>query len=190
MAFEISRIAMLEEMIEECNAEIQQQCKDQELVKLCKTIPGCGPVLSAVICTEIGTVQRFKSAGDFVSYCRLCSTSKLSNGKSKGLGNAKNGNAYLSWAFTEVAQYASRNPVIREILQRLLRKYGGLRVKAIRTLAAKIARVTFYVLKNKQPFNAAKCFGIELTKSIKKKSAHKPLREDAAVVLPTVAGQA
>ena len=37
--------------------------------------------------------------------------------------------------------------MIREILQRLLRKYGGLRVKAIRTLAAKIARVTFYVLK-------------------------------------------
>ena len=130
VAFEVSRIAMLEEMIEECNAEIQKQCKDQELVKLCKTIPGCGPVLSAVICTEIGTMQRFKSAGDFVSYCRLCSTSKLSNGKSKGLGNAKNGNAYLSWAFTEVAQYASRNPVIREILQRLLRKYGGLRVKA------------------------------------------------------------
>lgn len=55
VAFEISRIAMLEEMIEECNVEIQKQCKDQELVKLCKTIPGCGPVLSAVICTEIGT---------------------------------------------------------------------------------------------------------------------------------------
>ena len=190
VAFEISRIAMLEEMIEECNAEIQKQCKDQELVKLCKTIPGCGPVLSAVICTEIGTMQRFKSAGDFVFYCRLCSTSKLSNGKSKGLGNAKNGNAYLSWAFTEVAQYASRNPVIREILQRLLRKYGGLRVKAIRTLAAKIARVTFYVLKNKQSFSAAKCFGMELTKSIVKKLPHKPLREDAAVVLRTVAGQA
>ena len=46
------------------------------------------------------------------------------------------------------------------------------------------------MLKNKQPFNAAKCFGIELTKSIKKKLTHKTLREDAAVVLPTVAGQA
>lgn len=56
VACEISRIAMLEEMIEECNAEIQKQCKDQELVKLCKTILGCGPVLSAVICTEIGTM--------------------------------------------------------------------------------------------------------------------------------------
>lgn len=31
VAFEISRIAMLEEMIEECNAEIQKQCKDQDL---------------------------------------------------------------------------------------------------------------------------------------------------------------
>ena len=83
-----------------------------------------------------------------------------------------------------------RNPVIREILQRLLRKNGGLRVKVIRTLAAKIARVTFYVFKNKQPFDAAKCFGMELTKSIVKKLPQKPLREDAAVVLPTVAGQA
>lgn len=125
-----------------------------------------------------------------MSYCRLCSTSKPSNGKSKGLVNAKNSNAYLSWAFTEDAQYSSRNPVIREILQRLLRKYGGLRVKAIRTLAAKIARVTIYVLNNKQPFNAAKCFGIKLTKNIKKKLAYKPLREDSAVVLPTMAGQA
>lgn len=83
VAFEISRIAMLEEMIEECNAEIQQQCEDQELIKLCKTIPGCGPVLSVVIYTEIGTMQRFKSAGDVVSYCRLCSASKLSNGKTR-----------------------------------------------------------------------------------------------------------
>ena len=72
----------------------------------------------------------------------------------------------------------------------MLRKYGGLRVKAIRTLAAKIARVTFYVLKNKQPFNATRCFGIELTKSIKKKLTHKTLSKDDSVVLPTVAGQA
>ena len=90
-----------------------------------------------------------------MSCCRLCSTSKLSNGKSKGLSKAKNGNAYLSWAFTEVAQYASRNPVIREILQRLLRKYGGLRVKVIRTLGAKKGRVAFYVRNNQQPFEAA-----------------------------------
>lgn len=52
------------------------------------------------------------------------------------------------------------------------------------------ANVRDFSLKNKQPFNAAKCFGIELTKSIKKKLPHRPLREDAAVVLPTVADQA
>ena len=130
VTFAISLIAMLEEMIEECNADIQKHSKDHQLVKLCKTIPGCGPVLSAAICTGFGIMQRFKSAGYFLAYCRLCSTSILSNGKGKGLSNAKNGNAYLSWAFTEVAQHASRTPVIQEILQRLLRKYGGLRVKA------------------------------------------------------------
>lgn len=74
VAFEISRIAMLEEMIEECNAEIQQQCEDQELIKLCKTIPGCGPFslwlftrksarcnvlnLQATLCPTVDCAQR------------------------------------------------------------------------------------------------------------------------------------
>jgi hypothetical protein len=31
VAFEISRIAMFEEILEECNVEIQKRCKDQEL---------------------------------------------------------------------------------------------------------------------------------------------------------------
>lgn len=154
----MENIHVLNRNIERVDERIQQECKEVPLAKLCKTMPGCGPVLSSIIATEIGTIKRFKSAADFVSYCRLCSTSKLSNGKSKGMGNAKNGNAYLSWALTEVANLAIRfSEVARKTYERLLNKAGGLRVKAIRTLAAKIARGLYQALSKGKPFNIAWC---------------------------------
>lgn len=156
----LERIALYNHQIDRCDKAIHAACKDLELVKICKSMPGCGPVLSAVIATEIGDINRFATAGDFVSYCRLCATSKLSNGKSKGTGNAKNGNAYLSWALTEVANIAMRSDkTTRRVYDRLLTKAKGLRVKAIRTLAAKIARGLFQALKAGQPYNVALCFG-------------------------------
>lgn len=170
----VNEILHLTKLINWLDSKIQAECKEDELARLCRSIPGCGPVLSSVISTEIGNMDRFKAAGDFVSYCRLCSTSKLSNGKSKGMGNAKNGNAYLSWAFTEVAQHALSNKTIKRKFEKLLDKYNGLRVKAIRTLAAKIARAAFYVLKNKQVFELRRCFSQTRTRKAKTTMAPVP----------------
>ena len=105
-------------------------------------------------------MKRFlRTHKDFVSYCRLAPTSKLSNGKSKGLGNAKNGNAYLSWALTELATFVVRyNPEAKRVYDRYFNR-SRLRVKAIRSVAAKIARGIFMMLKNGEVFDMKRCFG-------------------------------
>ena len=122
-------------------------------------MPGCGPVISSILASEIGSIRRFATAANFVSYCRLASTSKLSNGKSKGLGNAKNGNAYLSWAFTELAPLMVRySEAAKRHFEKLMRKYGQLRVKAIRVLAAKLARSVYQCLSKNEPFDVLRCF--------------------------------
>lgn len=122
-------------------------------------MPGCGPVISSILASEIGSIRRFATAANFVSYCRLASTSKLSNGKSKGLGNAKNGNAYLSWAFTELATLMVRySEAAKRHFEKLMRKYGQLRVKAIRVLAAKLARSVYQCLSKNEPFDVLRCF--------------------------------
>jgi hypothetical protein len=36
-------------------------------------------------------------------FCRCDHTQRLPDGKAKGRGNRKNGNRYLSWAFSEAA---------------------------------------------------------------------------------------
>lgn len=127
------------------------------LKRLC-SIKGCGFALSTSIAVEIADINRFKTAGDFVSYCRLAPTLRLSNLKVKGEGNRKNGNAYLSWSMTELANLVVMfNPEIKRCYQMYYNK-SKLRVKAIRTIAAKLARAIWYMLKNDEDFNVKLTF--------------------------------
>ncbi len=57
---------------------------------------------------ETGPISRFDKVGNYVSYCRKVSSKWISNDKAKGIGNKKNGNKYLAWAFSEAAELARR----------------------------------------------------------------------------------
>jgi transposase len=62
--------------------------------------------LGLAIVLKTGDIHRFASAGDFASYCCCIDSTRTSNGKKKGEGNAKAGNIYLSWAFSEADPFA------------------------------------------------------------------------------------
>lgn len=84
-----------------------------------KSIPGIGEVLAIVIMLETGDVTRFAHVGNFASYARCVDSARYSNGKKKGEGNTKNGNAYLVWAFIEAANFARRfNDEARRFFER------------------------------------------------------------------------
>jgi transposase len=72
------------------------------------TIPGIGRILGMTITMEVGDIKRFKTDGDFASYCRMVDAKRLSNGKCKADNSQKCGNKYLAWAFVEAANYARR----------------------------------------------------------------------------------
>lgn len=145
--------------IQKLEEHINAVGRNLRYTKALQKMPGCGPVISSILASEIGSIRRFATAANFVSYCRLASTSKLSNGKSKGLGDAKNGNAYLSWAFTELATLMVRySEAAKRHFEKLMRKYGQLRVKAIRVLAAKLARSVYQCLSKNEPFDVLRCF--------------------------------
>ena len=163
---QLRRIVRLTLEVEKLGELLFGKMTDSPTTQALKTIKGCGPVLSTIIATEVGDIRRFASAKNFQSYCRLAPTSKLSNGKSKGQGNAKNGSAYLSWALTELATLMARfNPEVGAEFQRLLARAGGLRVKAIRALAAKISRAIFHMLRNGEVFDVKRCFAPRKTEA-------------------------
>ena len=85
-----------------------------------QTITGIGKILGLTIMLGTGDIHRFAGAGNFASYCRCVDNSqRTSNGKKKGQGNAKAGNKYLSWAFSEAAHFAVRfEPLAQRFYER------------------------------------------------------------------------
>jgi len=82
---------------------------------------------------------------------------RISNGKSKGKNNTKNGNKYLSWAYIEAANFMKRyNPRARAFYQKKLAQSN--KILALKALAHKISRACFYILKDGVPFDEVKMF--------------------------------
>jgi transposase len=123
-------------------------------------IPGLGRILNLVIMLETGPIERFATAGNYVSYCRAVQAEKLSNERKKGENNRKCGNQYLSWAWMETAIFAIRySPEIKSWYQRKLRRCGNLSVLALKAVAAKLAKAGYYMLKKKEAFSMEQVFG-------------------------------
>jgi len=144
------QIAVLEERL----AERVQLNADFALLK---SVPGIGQVLASTIMLETGTVARFAKVGNFSSYCRCVRSVRISNGKKKGEGNAKNGNHYLSWAFVEAAHFALRNcPQAKSFYERKKRQRNG--AVATKALAHKLARACYHILREHRPYELTRCF--------------------------------
>lgn len=84
-------------------------------------------------------------------------TKHTSNGKKKGEGNTKCGNKYLAWAFVEAAHFAARH---YDAPQRFLQRKSCQRpyVVAIKALAHKLARASYYVMKDNVEFDERRLF--------------------------------
>ena len=148
----------LQDQISLLETVIQKKARLKPEYALLKTTPGIGIILALTIMLETGPIQRFAKVGNYASYCRCVGTTRLSNGKQKGKGNAKNGNRYLSWAFVEAANFAIRyNDTIKAYYQRKQARTN--RVVAIKTVAHKLARASYYILRDHVEFDLNKAFG-------------------------------
>jgi transposase len=126
--------------------------------ELLKSIPGIGQTLALTIMYETGSIARFADAGHFCSYCRCVPSKHLSNGKVKGKGNVRNGNAYLSWAFMEAAHFAIRfEPRAKSFYERKKAKTHAM--VALRAISHKLARASFHILRDQVPFRSELAFG-------------------------------
>jgi transposase len=125
--------------------------------EMLETVWGIGRILGLTIMYEAGEMSRFPTVGDFVSYCRCVDATRLSNGKKKSDNNAKNGNRYLAWAFVEAAHMAVRHyPEAKRFYDRKAAKTNS--IVATKALAHKLARASFYVLRDQTPFDPKRVF--------------------------------
>jgi transposase len=148
----------LQEQIDELEQAVQGQIRLRAGYRQLLTVPGIGKILASTIMLETGDINRFPSPGNYASYSRLVGSSHLSNGKKKGAGNTKNGNAYLCWAFIEAANFAIRHSAgIRQFYQR--KRVRTKRIVALKATAHKLGRACYHMIRNEVSFDLKRAFG-------------------------------
>ena len=153
----ISTIKHLGKIIKGIEKEVKSQVQLRKEFVMLTTIPGIGLILGLTIMLETGDIGRFYKVGNFSSYCRCVSSNRLSNGKKKGENNKKNGNKYLSWAYVEAAHFAKRHSASaqRFYQQKMAKSNVAVATKA---LANKLARASFYIMRDQVPFDEDNLF--------------------------------
>ena len=154
----VAIIGELGKQIDKLEGCLHERVRLREEFQLLKSAPGIGETLATTIMLETGTVARFAQVGNFSSYCRCVDSERVSNGKKKGEGNVKNGNAYLAWAFIEAANFARRFcPEAKRFYERKRAKTNH--IVATKALAHKLARACYHMLREHKPFEVKRCFG-------------------------------
>ena len=147
----LDTIIFLKQQIKLLEKAIQKKVKLNKAFQQLMTVPGIGLILAMTIMLEVGDIGRFAQVGNFASYCRCVSSQRLSDGKSKGHGNRKNGNRYLSWAFTEAAHLSRRyNERFRSYYNRKVAQANT--SLATKALSNKLARICYYIMRDQVCF--------------------------------------
>lgn len=153
----LSVMHCLDVQIERLERVVLAKAKEVGIFKLLHSVPGIGDILGLTIWLETGAIVRFDKVGQYASYCRCVESKRISNAKKKGENNRKNGNKFLAWAFIEAANFAVRYyPKVKQFYQRKKAKSHG--VLAIKAVAHKLARASYYVMRDKVPFEMKKSF--------------------------------
>ena len=117
-------------------------------------VPGIGKITAFTVYLEIDGIERFDSDKHFLSYCRLVPAADNSNRRFHQK-SSKDGNKYLKIAFSDAAVHAVQYyPEIKAFYNKMLRRTN----KAIaHTIVAKeLAKIVYYILKNKSPYKGFK----------------------------------
>ena len=153
----ISAIQFLRTRIKEIEKAAMSHVKLKPEFEYLLTMPGIGTILGLTIMLEVGDISRFPTVGRYSSYCRCVKSERLSNKKKKGEGNRKNGNKYLAWAYVEAANFANRfYPEVQSFYNSKKAKKNG--IVAIKALSNKLARASYYVMRDQVPYDPKKLF--------------------------------
>lgn len=143
--------------IDTVEAAVLAQAKLAPEFAVLQSMSGVGKILGMTVMFETGMIRRFAGPGDYASYSRCVKSERTSNGKKKGEGNAKSGNKYLSWAFSEAAHFAVRyDPLAKRFYDKKRAQRNG--IVAIRAVAHKLCRAAYFMLRDQVPFDAKRLF--------------------------------
>lgn len=148
----LKQAQLIQDEIKDYNQILTAWSRKDSQAKLLKSIPGIGPVISALIISEIGNIDRFGSTRSFASYCGVTPSVRSSGGKTYLGKTNKHANPYLRWCLAEaVVHLIKKDPVVKQRYDQLVKTKGKGKAKV--ALMNKTARIIFAVLKRQSPYS-------------------------------------
>jgi transposase len=153
----LDHLAHLEGAVDRISERIVEATRDRQDVQAIQTIPGVGPILSATMVAELGTVNRFRDSRHLASFTGLVPRVRSSAGKARLGRITRSGPPALRWALTQAIIAGLRtkgNPFARFYRQK--RRRGERAMRAVCAAAHKLARVVFVVLSRQVAYDPLK----------------------------------
>lgn len=149
---DLDHLVELERKIKELEALVKAELGRNPILQRLETLPGVGPILSAVIAHEIDGIQRFLSPEKLCGYAGLAPTTDSSGGKTYHGRLMMQCNKWLRWAYVEAAWVAiGCDPYFRSFynMQRLRGKKPN---TAIIIVAKRLCRISYQLLTQQRDY--------------------------------------
>ena len=141
--------------IREDEKAIAGEMDGDEDFQLLLSVPGFGPILAAVIASEIDGIERFRTGKKLLGYAGLVPTTSSSGGKTYNGKMLRACNRWLKWAFVEAAWVAVGCDAYFGGIYRAAKARGKKANTAITIVASRMAQIVFRILTERrvyQPF--------------------------------------
>ena len=147
----LEQISFIEDQVDCLDGEIAAYMKRTD--SFITTIPGIGPVLGAVILSEVGDIHRFEDAKKLVAYAGIdAAVTQSGSFEGSQMHMSKRGSPYLRRAlYTAAGVAAFHDPELSAYYQRL-RQRGKHHGVAVGAIARKLCFIVFSVLSENRPF--------------------------------------
>lgn len=116
------------------------------------SVPGIGPIIAAVIVSEVDDIARFPSAQKLCGYAGLCPTTTSSGGKTFNGKLMPHCNKWLRWAFVEAAWVSVGCSAYFGGIYKRKRALGKKANTAILCVARRMARIVWQLLTQGREF--------------------------------------
>lgn len=159
----VNQLKSLRETVKENERQMAKTAEKFSEYKCLLSIPGFGPIVSAMVLAAIGNASRFACSKQVVRLSGLDLSAERSgkNSNSAKPVISKQGKAALRYALVQAAMVASTaNPIIRGYFSRLIKGRElerGIQLKMKVKLAAKLLVVAWTLMKRQEQFNPS-CF--------------------------------
>ncbi len=151
------QLALLKELavrIHEDEKALEGLLQETPALNYVRSLPGMGPILAAVVVSEIDGIERFPSAQKLCGYAGLCPSTHSSGGKTFQGKLLQHCNKWLRWAFVEAAWVAIGCSAYFGDFYKRKRALGKKPSLAILATARLMARITWQLLAHRRAYTS------------------------------------